>query len=85
MNTICQRTNRTVEFGLSNVLQIMSINAISRHMFFTRESYLAMEIRISFLYEKQFQQMRPFSTELIGLYNPFSAMLYKLYAKIQLF
>ena len=67
MNTIFQRTNRTLEFGLSNVLQIMSANAISRHMFFTRGFYLKMEIRINFLYEKQFQKMMPFFTELIEL------------------
>ena len=54
MNTIFQKTNRTLEFGFSNVLQIMSANAISRHMFFTRKSYLEMEISITFLYEKQF-------------------------------
>ena len=65
MNTISQRTNRTLEFGFSNVLQIMSVNAISRHTFFTRGFYLEMEIRITFLYEKQFQKMTPFFPELI--------------------
>ena len=60
MNTIFERTNRTVEFGFSNVLQIMSGNAISKHMFFTRGFYLKVEIRMTFLYEKQFQQMTPF-------------------------
>ena len=67
MNTIFQRTNRTLELGFSNVLQIMSANAISRHMFFTRGFYIEMEIRITFLYEKQIQQMTSFFTELIEL------------------
>ena len=67
MNIIFQRTNRTLELGFSNVLQIMSANAISRHMLFTRKSYLEMEIRLTFLYEKQFQQMTPFYKELIEL------------------
>ena len=67
MNTIFQRNFRTLEFGLRNVLQIMSGNAISRHMFFTRGLYLEMESRITFLYEKQFQEMTQFSTELIEL------------------
>ena len=61
MNTIFQRTNRTLELGFSNDLQIMSANAISRHMFSTRAFFLEMEIRITFLHEKQFQQMTPFS------------------------
>ena len=67
MNTIFQGTNRTLEFSLSNVLQIMSANSVSRHMFFTRGFYLEMEIRITFLYEKQFQKMTAFFTELIEL------------------
>ena len=67
MNTIFQRTNRTLELGFSNVLQIMSGNAISLHMFFTRGFYIEMEIRIAFLYIEQFQQMTPFFTELIEL------------------
>ena len=67
MNTIFRRTNRTLEFGLSNVLQMMSWNAISRHMFFTRGFYLEVEIGITFLYDKQFEKMTPFSTELIEL------------------
>ena len=45
----------------------MSGNAISRHMFFTRALYLEMESKITFLYEKQFQEMTQFSTELIEL------------------
>ena len=69
MNTNFQRTNRTLEFGFTNVLQIMSLNAISRHLFFTRGFYLKMEIRITFLYENQFPQMTPFYKELIELYN----------------
>ena len=85
MNTIFQRTNRTVEFGFSNVLQIMSWNAISKHMFFTRGFYLEMEIRITFLYELQFQQMIPFPKELIELYDWASGTLYKLCAEIQFF
>ena len=85
MNTIFQKTNKTLEFGSSNVLQIMSANAISRQMFFTRESYLEMEIRITFLYEKQFQQMKPFSTELIEPRNSAAATLYKWSAQTQFF
>ena len=85
MNTIFQRTYRTVEFGFSNVLQTMSGNAISRHMFFTREFYSEMEMRITFLYEKQFQQMALFSKELIEHYNWASAALYRLCAQIQFF
>ena len=85
MNTIFQRTNRTLEFGFSNVLQIMSGNSISRHMFFTRGFYLELEIRITFLYEKQFQQMTPFCKDLRELYNSASAMLYKFCAQIQFF
>ena len=67
MNIILQGTNRTLEFSLSNVLQIMSANSVSRDMFFTRGFYLEMEIRITFLYEKQFQKMTAFFTELIEL------------------
>ena len=67
MNTILQRTNRTLEFGLTNVLQIMSANSISTHMSFTRGFYLEMEVRITFLYEKQFQKIMSFFTELIEL------------------
>ena len=67
MNTILQRPNRTVKLGFSNALQIMSANATSRHLFSTRRFYLEMEIMITFLYEKQFQQMTPFSTEVIEL------------------
>ena len=85
MNTIFQRTNRTLELGFSNALQIMSANAISRHLFFTRGIYLEMEIRITFLHEKQFQQMTPFSEELIAFYNSASATLYKLCAQTQFF
>ena len=54
-------------------------------MFFTRAIYLEMEIRISFLHEKQFQQIAPYTKELIELYNSASATLYKLCAEIQLF
>ena len=85
MNTIFQRINRSLEFGFSNLLKMMSMNAISRHMFFTIGFYLEMEMRITFLYEKQFQQMTQFYEELIELYNWTSGTLYKLYAKIQLF
>ena len=67
MNAIFQRNCRTLEFGLKNALQIMSGNTISRHMFFTRRLYLEMEIKITFLYEKPFQQMASFSKERIGL------------------
>ena len=67
MNTILQRTNRTLEIGLTNVLQIMSANYISRHKSFTRGFYLEMEVRITFLYEKQFQKITPFFTKLTEL------------------
>ena len=85
MNTIFQRTNRTLELGFSNVLQIMSANSISRHLFFTRGFYLEMEITITFLYEKEIQQMTPFSKELLELYNLAAATLYKLCAPKQFF
>ena len=49
--------------------------------FFTRIVYLEKEIRITFLYEKQFQQMTPFPKELIELYNSASQILYKLCAQ----
>ena len=67
MNTILQRPNRTVKLGFSNALQIISANATSRHLFSTRRFYLEMEIRVTFLHEKHFQQMTPFSKELIEL------------------
>ena len=67
MNTILQRTNRTLELGLGNVLQIMSANSISRDMCCSRGFYFEMEIRITFLYETQFLKMKPLSTELIEL------------------
>ena len=85
MNTIFERTDRTVDFGFSNVLETLSGNAIARYMFFTRGFYLEMEIRITFLYEKQFQKMTLFSKELIELYNWASATLYKSCATIQSF
>ena len=85
MNTIFQKTNRTLEFGFTNVFQMMWSNAICRHMFFTRGFCLAMEMRITFLYENQFQQMTPFYKELGELYNSASLTLYKLYAQIQNF
>ena len=85
MNTIFERTNRTLELGFSNALQIMSANAISRHLFFTRGIYLEMEIRITLLYEKQFQKLTPFSKELIEIYNSASATFYKLCAQRQFF
>ena len=67
MNTILQRTNRTLEFGLTNVLQIMPASSISTHMSFTRGFFLEMEVRMTFLYEKQFQKITPFFTELMEL------------------
>ena len=85
MKTIFQRTNRTLEVGFSNVLQIISGNAISRHMFFTRGFYLEMEIRTTFLYEKQFEQMTSSSKELTERQNSAAATLYKLCAQIQFF
>ena len=75
MDTIFQNTNPTLEFGLSNLLQVISGIANSRHLFFTRGFYLKREIRITFLYEKQFQQMTPVYKELIELYNWASAVL----------
>ena len=85
MNTIFQKTNRTIEFGISNVLQIMSGNAISRHLFFTRGFYLEMEMSITFLYKNSFQQMTPFYKELVELYNSASATIYKLSEHINFF
>ena len=38
----------------ANVLQIISANAISRNLFFTRGFSLEIEISITFLYDKQF-------------------------------
>ena len=79
MNTIFQRTNKTLEFALNNILQIMLANVISRHMSFLQEDFiLEMEIRITFLYQEQFQQLGPFPKELKEVYNSASAMLYKL-------
>ena len=85
MNTIFQRTNTTLEFGLSNVLRIISENAISRHMFCIRGFYLEMEIRITFLYKKQIQKMTPVFPEMIELQNSASATLFKLSTQIQFF
>ena len=78
MNTILQRTNRTLEFGLTNVLQIMPASSISTHMSFTRGFFLEMEVRMTFLYEKQFQKITPFFTELMELYNSASVTFYQL-------
>ena len=44
-----------------------------------------MEIRITFLYEKQFQEIAPFSKDLIELYNLASPIPYKLCAQKQFF
>ena len=63
----------------------MSGNAISTHTFFTRGLYLEMEIKITFLYEKEFQIMTPFSKDLIEIYKSASATPYKLCAQIQFF
>ena len=52
---------------------------------FTRGFYLEMEIKITFFYENQFQQMIPFSKELIELYNWASGTIYKLCAEMQFF
>ena len=67
MTTIFQRNNGTLEIGLSNVLQIMSWNAISRHLFFKGGFDLEMEIKITFFYIKQIKKMTAFFTELIEL------------------
>ena len=85
MNTISQRTHRTLEFCFSNVLPIMSGNAIFRQMFFKIGLYLEMEIRINFYYEKQFQQMTPFPKQQIELYISASARIYKLSLQINFF
>ena len=85
MNTIYQGINRTLKFCFSNVLQIMSDNAISRKMFFKIGLYLEMEIRINFYYEKQFQQMTPLPKQQTELYNLALAKLYKVWAQIQFF
>ena len=44
-----------------------------------------MEIRITFLHEKQFQQMAPFAKELTELDNSASETLDKLSAQIKFF
>ena len=44
-----------------------------------------MEMRITFLYEKQFQHITLFSKELIELYNWASAILHKLSTEKQFF
>ena len=59
-DTILERTDWDLQFGFSNVLQIMSANAISTQLFFTRGFYLEIEISITFLYEKQFKQITLF-------------------------
>ena len=58
-----ERTDGGLEFGFSNVLQIMSANAISTQLFFTRGFSFDFEISITFLYEKQYKQIDPFSKE----------------------
>ena len=63
----------------------MSSNTISTQLFFPRGFYLELEIRITFLYQKQFQQMTPFSKPLIEIYKSASATTYKLCAQIQFF
>ena len=69
MTTIFQRNNGTLEIGLSNsnVLQIMSWNAISRNLLFKGGFDLEMEIKITFFYIKQIKKMTAFFTELIEL------------------
>ena len=51
---IFERTDRGLEFRLSNVLQILSASAISTQLFFTKGFYFEIEFGIAFLYEKQF-------------------------------
>ena len=53
-HTIFERIDGGVQFGFSNVLQIISANAISRQLFFTRGFFLEIKISITFLYDKQF-------------------------------
>ena len=72
------------EFGFSNVLQITSGNAISRHLLFKRGFFLKIKISITFLLEKQFEQTTSFSKELMQLYNLASGMVYKLSRQRQL-
>ena len=43
---------KRTEFGFSNVSQILSANAFSRHFFFTRLFYSEIEIRITSIYDK---------------------------------
>ena len=62
---IFERTDGGLEFGFSNILQIISANAISTQLFFTRAFYLENEISITFLYEKQFLEMALFLKELM--------------------
>ena len=52
--TVFERPDRTLEFGVSKFLQIISANDISTQLFFTRGFYLEIEICITFLYEKQY-------------------------------
>ena len=62
-----ERTDGGLQLGLSNVLQIISANAISTQLFFVRGLFLEIEISITFLYEKQYRQMTLFLKELIKL------------------
>ena len=51
---IFERTDRALEFGFSNVLQIISANGICRNQFFSRGFFFEFEISITFFYEKQY-------------------------------
>ena len=53
-DAIFERTDRSGEFGFSNVLQIISANSISTQLFFTRGLELKIKITITFLYETEF-------------------------------
>ena len=63
-HSIFERTDWGLQFRFSNVLEIISANAISTQLFFTRGFYLEIEISITCLCEKQFKQMGQFSKEL---------------------
>ena len=56
-----------LESSFSNVLQIISADAISTLLFFAGGLFLEIEVTITFLYEKQFQQMTQFPKELMEM------------------
>ena len=50
---ILKTTDQALQFGFSNVSQIISANAVSRQICFTRAIYSEIEITITFLYDKE--------------------------------